>query len=807
MSLGAMDSALSGLRIAQQQLNIVSTNIANVGTDGYTRKILPQSTVAINGEAVGVTSEIVTRYVRATLAREVWTQVSVTSGLEVTQSYLDNIQNFHGPSDAEVSLSAIISGLRDSFSQLSDLPEDDFLLRETLNQAQSTVSKINDFADLLIDQRNDTQTDIQVAVNRVNDLLEQIETLNDDIKGNTALNKTTAQLEDQRDIAVKKLSELMEITFFTRGDGLMVIQTARGEQLVDDDVTPLYFSPSPIGTQSSYPENVAGIWLGGNPAETANASDITETGLGGKIGALLDLRDEVLPRYLAQLDEFSHKLATRFASQGLELFTDPSGTVPPDTEPTPDPPGPATAVSYVGFSTSIQVNDAVVADPSLIRSGTVTSDRPVQTGSNEVIRRIVEFAFGDVAYQEAVGTNDIRAQATGGVTLQEWLGIYSTNQVTGTTSVEQYSDIATLFASGGDIFIPAAPPPAETDQFQLTFDNYNAAGSTTITIDLSDAAANYPIGVGINDALDQIISEINNQIALAGIPADVAASASRNAYGQLVLNSRADITVTGSGFAAEAMGDDGLEYLGLSEGTYQAEDPYFEIQIGNKDRVKITIEPGDTETDLENKLTWDTASGTGVPGLYVDIDASGNLTLRPGNDDSNGGPVFGGDMKLFAGTIDADGTGGIGVPAGVNIISTLFGSYTAGPPLQESSPVNDVTYGSLESSVAGAGTVQFRSEYLGPNATVSTQITGATNLIDYAQRIIAQHAEEATQRTEQYKDEQTYLELVERQLADESGVNIDEELSHMIVIQTAYSAAARVLTVVDEMFAQLIEAV
>ena len=52
MAIGALDAALSGLRVSQQQLSVISTNVANVNTDGYTRKILPQSTQAIGGTAV-----------------------------------------------------------------------------------------------------------------------------------------------------------------------------------------------------------------------------------------------------------------------------------------------------------------------------------------------------------------------------------------------------------------------------------------------------------------------------------------------------------------------------------------------------------------------------------------------------------------------------------------------------------------------------------------------------------------------------------------------------------------------------------
>jgi flagellar hook-associated protein 1 len=49
MSLTALNAALTGLRIAQQQIGVISNNVANVGTPGYTRKILPQQAQVIEG--------------------------------------------------------------------------------------------------------------------------------------------------------------------------------------------------------------------------------------------------------------------------------------------------------------------------------------------------------------------------------------------------------------------------------------------------------------------------------------------------------------------------------------------------------------------------------------------------------------------------------------------------------------------------------------------------------------------------------------------------------------------------------------
>ncbi len=205
MSVGALDTALTGLRIAQQQLNVISNNIANVSTPGYTRKILPQSARAVNGEYVGVSPDILTRNVNISLQRDFWTQISSSSFYNSQIKYLSQIQQFNGGPDSGISFAAIISDLRDSFSQLSDDPSNGFLQETTVRQAQSAANKINEFSDFITKLRNDAQDEMANQIEKVNDLLEQISTLNGQIRGSKNVNRSVAALEDQRDMAIKDL--------------------------------------------------------------------------------------------------------------------------------------------------------------------------------------------------------------------------------------------------------------------------------------------------------------------------------------------------------------------------------------------------------------------------------------------------------------------------------------------------------------------------------------------------------------------------------------------------------------------------
>jgi flagellar hook-associated protein 1 FlgK len=270
--------------------------------------------------------------------------------------------------------------------------------------------------------------------------------------------------------------------------------------------------------------------------------------------------------------------------------------------------------------------------------------------------------------------------------------------------------------------------------------------------------------------------------------------------------------MSGSGFV-DAMGTDAMGALGLNEGVFETEDPSFTVQVGNDKPYTVTIAPGDTIADLEAKLSYNPATQTGIPGLFVDIDAvDGTLSLRPGIDDSNWGPLdtaplYGGDITITSSGFETS-LGANGNPAlddNINVVSALFGSYNA-TTLDNLSPLTDVTY--VSEITNGSGTfTNFRNRFLGPNAAISTGISSASNLLDYSQKIIDETSQDYIQAQSAFENEDTLRGILEREFSDESGVNIDEEMSNLIVVQTAYAAAARTITAADEMFQELINSI
>jgi len=828
MPYQALNNAISGLRAAQQQMSVISNNISNASTPGYSRQILPQNSQIIGstGQPVGVRTENIIRQVDLDLSRDLWTQVSASSSYDVQVRYLQQIQTFNGPPDSGFSIAAQITDLRDSFSALSDIPDDSTQLQVTLGQAQSVANKLNDYSDYITTLRNDTVSDINTTVLEINNLLQEIAALNTDARGAERFGRSTAGVEDNRDIKVQELAELIDISFFERTDGVLVIQTRDGMELATEEPRRLAYESAPVSADQYYDDTVPPVVSGAIPGvfvvyEGVNGTiqtDITERRPGGRLGGLIELRDDTLPSYTAQIDELAYQLASRFDQQGLTLFTDQNGNVPTGNAPDPTTIPVPTPVDYVGFASVIQVNTNIIADPSILQRGTYPSEETLPTGDNQVVRRVLENVFGQTNYQEAAGTIDLNIVAPA-TDLQEWLGLQSANRVVGGLDFSSFTEIddgtpatETDLFSSLESFFPAWP---NVDQFQITFEEPRLGlGPTNVTVDLSDAQANNPIGGTINNALDQLVAEINTQIGLAGVPAGLNASATTNTYGQLVLESTGNISIsaTGTGLADE-MGETALNALGLSEGTFTTEDPSFTVQVGNEPPVTITIEPGEVTADLLDKLEYDALTQTGVKGLSVDFDPlNGTLTLRPGVDDTNGGRFYGGDLTITSSSFQMDPAAAANptlaaLPEGVGVMSALFGSFTVnGASVSERSPTEDIAYQS-EITAGSNRFTNFRNTNLGPDANTDTGIFSSVNLIDFAQKIINKSAQDFRNAEGNFDNEDTLRGIIQRDYSDKYGVNIDEELSNLIVIQTAYAAAARAITAADEMMQELLNAI
>lgn len=379
MSTSALNSAVSGLRLAQKALDVTSSNISNAETEGYTKKTLPQTTVLADGVGVGVRYGEVQRYVNEAVQRDYRTQLGVQNYYTTRESYLSRIIALSGSTDSENNIGAAIGTLYNDFVGLSSQPSNLAKQNDVVASAQSLAKMLNVFASQLSQIRNDTQKDLKAEVTSLNSALQNIAQINKSISGMKAIGRSTADLEDQRDILVKQVAGQVDVSYYINGDGVMVLQTADGHVMADLTARTISFSDTLLTPRTLYPDGgVSGIVLQDSSGSTYDMASGT---VGGKIGSLLQIRDQDAPSYNAQLDELAYQLIVRFNNQGIRLFTDAAGGIPASN-----------ASSYAGIAGSIQVNASVVSNPGLVQQGTTTGVSYAPS-DNTIINRVINTTF------------------------------------------------------------------------------------------------------------------------------------------------------------------------------------------------------------------------------------------------------------------------------------------------------------------------------------------------------------------------------------------------------------------------------
>jgi flagellar hook-associated protein 1 len=325
----ALCTAHSGLFTSQQALDAVARNVANVNTPGYSRKIvnLEQRTVA--GVGAGVDFGVLTRRVDQGLVDSLRQEAGALRASNVRKDMLGRIQDLFGTPESDSSLSHALTDFQMTVESLAAAPQAELQQRDVVRAAGEAASLLRRYSAGIQSLRAEADQRIGKAVDEINGLLTKIADLNDKVLRNGAMGQSVADLEDTRDQAIDRLSELIDIRAVQRGRGDVVVFTTGGRTLVDNTAATLTHIPAVTASASmSYADgNFDGIYIGDeNPG-----NDITHAIGGGELSALIGMRDSTLPDIQGTLDALAAQLrdtvnAAHNRGVGFPGLTSLSGT-------------------------------------------------------------------------------------------------------------------------------------------------------------------------------------------------------------------------------------------------------------------------------------------------------------------------------------------------------------------------------------------------------------------------------------------------------------------------------------------------
>lgn len=298
-----MSAGLSGLVTAQTQLEVVSSNVTNVDTPGYVRKIADQVSTASGGIGTGVDITGVRLAVNQFLEAASRNATSDAAQSGAISDYFNRVQSLFGDPSSNTGFLSQIDQLFSSFSALSANPTSTPQRDQTISAAQQLFSQASDIYDGIQTVRGDADSQIASDVTQVNNLLQQIENLNNGISRGIVAGADVTGAENDQAQLINTLSSLMDIRVSQRTNGGVTIRTTDGTLLAGEGAATLSYSP--IGTVTGE-TNFNAITLTPPGGVSVNLTDHLKS---GEIYGLIQLRDQIAPQAASQLSELVSNIA------------------------------------------------------------------------------------------------------------------------------------------------------------------------------------------------------------------------------------------------------------------------------------------------------------------------------------------------------------------------------------------------------------------------------------------------------------------------------------------------------------------
>lgn len=289
-----LDIAKGALIAQEKAMAVVSHNLANVNTPGYSRqKAILESYSPVSSAKIkigmGVLISSVIQYVDQFTVRNIYQKTSTLKEFETKASILSQMETIFNETRG-TGLTQAMNEFWVAWQDLSNNPGGIAERTALLTKGEILSSRFNSMSNDLTQLRRETNASIGLAIVELNRLIKGIAEVNEKIVMVESSGTSANDLRDLRRNYLEKLSELVGNVYLEDENGSLKVMTSTGVMLVNGNHYWLL----------SHKEDHI-YW---NQIE----SDISYRFKGGKIGALLDLRDEIIPQALANLDELAGSL-------------------------------------------------------------------------------------------------------------------------------------------------------------------------------------------------------------------------------------------------------------------------------------------------------------------------------------------------------------------------------------------------------------------------------------------------------------------------------------------------------------------
>jgi len=356
---------------AKAQMATTSHNISNANTEGYSRQRVQQKAdnptpfgqknLIGQGTLLARTERVNDNYIE----KQIRSAARDLSHLEEKDLALKQTEDIFNEMGGE-GLNRLVAKFFNDFRKLGNEPDNE-AVRQSVRE--STAAMANDFHRLrgsVEEVRTHLDSRIEGFTKEANSLADQVKDLNIKIKVQELSGAPANDLRDQRDLTMKRLSTYVDTSIHLDKDGAFNVDIKGVGPLVSGPNAEKFSVNRSPDDGEGKPENSFSIGFTGSAS-----GDVTHSISGGKLGALLEVRDQTLSSILNRLDELASTITesvnaihregvTSYGTKGVDFFKQLDGK--------------ERASQYIGLS------DAITNDVNQIAAA-ATPDSP---GDNRI---------------------------------------------------------------------------------------------------------------------------------------------------------------------------------------------------------------------------------------------------------------------------------------------------------------------------------------------------------------------------------------------------------------------------------------
>ncbi len=777
MTLGfGFGAGLAALRAAQLGMQTAGNNVANANTPGYSRQRVELGTAlsyGIRGNlqvGAGVDVNGISRMVDDGLERRIQFQLGLVGAAELDNLRYREIETIFAEPDDGLS-----SSYKDLFGALDQVRTDpsDRALRGGLIQSGSTISQqFNLIAQRLGDLGGSTFDEVRGLTRQVNQRTRAIARLNEQILSAEASGADANDLRDTRSQHIKELGKLLDTRAIERSSGSVDLLVGGSLVVAGGRATDLRVGKTGAGNTQ--------LFVGDNRAP----AQISE----GRIAALIRQEQGGLPSYMTRVDELARSTIlewNRLHSTGM-----------PATGP---------FHSLIAANSAVDGDgDGVIGDELLSQAG---FDFDIEQGSLYVA--VTNTETGQLQRSRI----DIDPNA---MTLQDFA-----NELTAidhiNASVDPTGRLRINADSGyGFDFSPRLDPNPDAGTFgglnptigSTGAGPYDLNGQTfPVTFDVTTGTALSPTTTTVTlEATDFLnTGAATTEELVAAINADLGNAATASSVGgRLVIQSDqggadSELRLTeGSGTALADLGmatattvsgrDNALEVR--IEGSYEGqENQQFTFVAENSGTIGVTDDLRVRVLDQNGQLVTTLDVGSQYePGEAIALGNGVRVSFGPGELSGESGQVFALDALADSDTSDI-------------LVATGLNSFFLGSSAADMS-VNEDLMANPDRLAAGLGAASGDAGNLSRLIALRDRDLGdldSNTIEDFYADLVGDIGFETAASNSALEAQAQLLGQLEADREAVSGVNIDEEMVDLLKYQQSYEAAARFISVAQEM--------